>query len=80
MEEARDLNNQERLKVVSCDGTLFRPNGTFTGGTGKGDDRAGRWDEAAYEKLKQQRDEVKQQKEVRGQGVLLPWFRRNCFH
>jgi hypothetical protein len=45
-QEARQLaqGGERRLKVVSAEGTLFKPNGTFQGGrSGNLDARAGRW-------------------------------------
>eukprot|EP00879_Flechtneria_rotunda_P007607 GHRR01007978.1.p1 GENE.GHRR01007978.1~~GHRR01007978.1.p1 ORF type:complete len:1008 (+),score=459.35 GHRR01007978.1:1304-4327(+) len=61
IEEARDLcYGEDHHKVVSVDGTLFKPNGTFTGGKSAGiDARANRWDAEEYEKLKQQREKIK---------------------
>eukprot|EP00775_Hariotina_reticulata_P012126 gene12126-12264_t len=61
LEEARQLCfGSDHHKVVCVDGTLFKPNGTFTGGKSAGiDARANRWDAQEYEQLKQQREELK---------------------
>jgi structural maintenance of chromosome 1 len=51
-----------RHKVVAVDGTLFRPNGVFTGGsTAASDARAGRWDERALEQLKGEREAARRE-------------------
>jgi hypothetical protein len=51
---------------VSLDGTLFKPNGTFQGGrSGNLDARAGRWDDQLLEKLRAERDALREQLEVR---------------
>uniref|UniRef100_A0A383VHM8 Structural maintenance of chromosomes protein n=1 Tax=Tetradesmus obliquus TaxID=3088 RepID=A0A383VHM8_TETOB len=47
-------------KVVSADGTLFKPNGTFTGGRSNTlDARANRWDAEEFERLKEERERLK---------------------
>jgi chromosome segregation ATPase len=69
MEEACTLSyeRQVRVKVVSRDGTLFKPNGNFTGGRSTDEDaRSGRWDAARLEELKAKRDELREQIQVGG--------------
>ncbi|KAF8072553.1 SMC1 [Scenedesmus sp. PABB004] len=63
IDEARGLcYGAERHKVVTLDGTLFKPNGTFTGGRSAGiDARASRWDAEEYEALKAQREALKEE-------------------
>ncbi|WIA08402.1 hypothetical protein OEZ85_007840 [Tetradesmus obliquus] len=47
-------------KVVSADGTLFKPNGTFTGGRSNTlHARANRWDAEEFERLKEERERLK---------------------
>ncbi|GBF96626.1 hypothetical protein Rsub_09372 [Raphidocelis subcapitata] len=66
-QEARQLaqGGERRHKVVSLDGTLFKPNGTFQGGrSGNLDARAGRWDDQLLDTLRQERDGLRQQMEA----------------
>eukprot|EP00878_Enallax_costatus_P030403 GHUV01033097.1.p1 GENE.GHUV01033097.1~~GHUV01033097.1.p1 ORF type:complete len:751 (+),score=324.15 GHUV01033097.1:453-2705(+) len=61
IDEARNFcYGPDHHKVVTVDGTLFKPNGTFTGGrSGTIDARANRWDAEEYGRLKDQREALK---------------------
>ncbi len=64
------------LQVVALDGTLFKPNGTLTGGTSANmDARAGRWDDKAIDALREERDALRQQLQVRAAATnLVLWL------
>eukprot|EP00793_Prasinoderma_coloniale_P000453 PRCOL_00005438-RA len=57
-EEAKELtfNGEERIKVVSLDGTLIARSGVITGGITQGmHDKSGRWNDKAMGELKERR-------------------------
>lgn len=68
LDEARSLcyDSGRRLKVCALDGTLINKAGFMTGGTTRGDGRAGKWDRKEIETLKKRRASA--QKELVAMG------------
>jgi structural maintenance of chromosome 1 len=66
LEDARTLafTNNEKVKVVSLDGSVISKSGNMTGGITSSDERrAERWEEAEMDKLKVKRRELEVEKE-----------------
>ncbi len=67
LEDARKLafSDNEKVKVVSLDGSLISKSGTMTGGVTSSDERrAERWEEGEMEKLKSRRRDLEREKEM----------------
>ncbi|KJE94176.1 hypothetical protein CAOG_004858 [Capsaspora owczarzaki ATCC 30864] len=60
LQEAREttFGKNQRLKIVTLDGTCIHKSGLITGGLGGIDGRANRWDQQEVEKLKRERDNL----------------------
>lgn len=68
LDEARSLcyDSGRRLKVCALDGTLINKAGFMTGGSNRGDGRAGKWDRKVIDTLKKRRATA--QKELSAMG------------